>query len=35
MISENIVYSGEPGILRYMNANDSTFFDNLAYAGYN
>ena len=34
ILNENIVYDGEPGLLRYMNANNSDFFDNLVYATY-
>ena len=35
MQSENVIYSGEPGILRYMKTDNSDFFDNLVYATYN
>lgn len=28
----DVLYDGEPGIIRYMNVNDSTFFDNGLYA---
>lgn len=35
MINENIVYDGEPGILRYMTTKNSDFFDQLVYAAYN
>lgn len=34
MVNENILYDGEPGLLRYMTVNDSQFFDNLVYAAY-
>jgi ABC-type nickel/cobalt efflux system permease component RcnA len=34
MVSENIVYSGEPGIIRYMKTDNSDFFDNLVYSAY-
>ena len=33
-INENIIYDGEPGILRYMNTNSSDFFDSLIYSPY-
>jgi len=32
--NENIIYDGDPGILRYMTAKDSDFFDNLIYQSY-
>lgn len=35
MQSENVIYSGEPGILRYMKTNNTDFFDNLIFATYN
>ena len=34
MVNENLVYDGEPGILRYMTTNNSDFFDNLIFATY-
>lgn len=34
MTSENVLYDGEPGILRYMTTTDTDFFDNLVYASY-
>lgn len=33
-LSENVVYDGDPGILRYMTTNSSDFFDSLVYAPY-
>jgi hypothetical protein len=35
MLSENVVYDGEPGIIRYMTTTSPDFFDNLVYAPYN
>lgn len=32
--NENILYDGEPGVVRYMTSNDSDFFDNLIYSPY-
>jgi len=34
IMSENIVYSGEPGIIRYMKTDNGDFFDNLVYSAY-
>lgn len=34
VINENIVYNGEPGILRYITTGSTDFFDNLAYMSY-
>lgn len=34
MYNENVLYDGEPGIIRYMTAKDSNFFDNLIYQSY-
>jgi len=34
MINENVLYDGEPGLLRYMTTNDSDFFDTLVYEAY-
>lgn len=34
IINENIMYDGEPGILRYMTTQNSDFFDNLLYQTY-
>lgn len=35
ILSENVAYDGEPGVLRYMTTTDTDFFDNLVYASYN
>lgn len=35
MVNENIMYDGEPGILRYMTTQNSDFFNNLLYQTYN
>lgn len=35
MLNENIMYDGEPGVIRYMTTNNSDFFDNIVYAPYN
>ena len=41
VINENILYDGEPGVVRYMTTGNSDFFDNVlfseysTYAGYN
>lgn len=32
--NDNIVYDGEPGILRYMTAGNSDFFDNIMFSDY-
>jgi hypothetical protein len=35
MMTENVIYDGEPGIVRYMQTpNDSSFFDALVYTPY-
>jgi len=34
MLNENVIYDGEPGIIRYMTTTSSDFFDNLVYAPY-
>ena len=34
VLSENIVYSGDPGIIRYMKTDNADFFDNLVYSTY-
>jgi hypothetical protein len=34
LIDENIIYDGEPGILRYMTADNSDFFDNMLFSSY-
>lgn len=33
-LNENVMYDGDPGILRYITYNDSDFFNNLIYAPY-
>ena len=35
IMSDNVIYDGEPGIMRYMTTSDTDFFDNLVYASYN
>ncbi len=35
VLNENIMYDGEPGVMRYMTTNNSDFFDNIVYAPYN
>lgn len=34
VLNENIIYDGEPGVMRYMTTNNSDFFDNMVYAPY-
>lgn len=34
MDSENIIYEGDPGIIRYMTTKNSDFFDDLVFAAY-
>lgn len=34
IINENILYDGEPGILRYMTTGNSDFFDNVLFSDY-
>lgn len=34
MMNENVVYDGEPGLMRYQTTNDPDFFDNIIYATY-
>lgn len=34
LTNDNVVYDGEPGILRYMTAGNSDFFDNIMFADY-
>lgn len=33
-LNENVIYDGDPAILRYMTTNSSDFFDSLVYAPY-
>lgn len=34
LLSENVIYDGEPGILRYTTTKNPEFFDNLLYSPY-
>lgn len=35
MINENVIYDGEPGIIRYMTTDNGDFFDQLVFSAYN
>ncbi len=34
LVDENIIYNGEPGILRYMTTDNSDFFDSMLFSSY-